>query len=321
MNIADAITSFLDHRESQNLSTGTLTFYRHHLYDWKNWCDSQHTMTIEAVTIAIFRGYMKHLQERPCYQNHRYRKSTKERLSAGSLDSAWRSLRAFWNFLETDNVLTEKQQDYFRSGRLPRPKVEQSIRPIYPPDLFEQMIAAARSTDAEEHYRDHTILFLLMESGIRNAELCSLTDEMIDPERRRAQIRGKGGRYRWVYWGEDTAYHLHRYLEFRRGESGGPLFRGFGSRNMGGAITPDSVRSLFKRLSKRAGVTLPKSAPVHALRHTFARNALESGIDGLQLSQLMGHEDTDTTKRYVNESPDRLGEIHKRIKRRKSEQE
>jgi site-specific recombinase XerD len=321
MNISEAITDFLDYREGMHVSSETITFYRHHLYDWAHWCEAQNITTISAVTVRTFRGYMNHLKERPLYQNHRYRKPMDVPRSANSLDSAWRALRAFWNFLTKQKVLADEQQSYFCDGRLPRPKVEQSIRPTYPLDLFHKLLAAACSDDPEEHYRDHAILSMLKESGMRNSELCSLTDETVKLERHRAELRGKGGKHRWIYWGDTTAYYLRRYLEFRSGTSGGPLFRGLGSRNQGGAMTPDSIRSLFKRLSKRAQVKLPKNAPVHALRHTFAHDALDAGVDCLHLAQLMGHEDIETTKRYVQENPERLAEIHARIENHHKGQE
>jgi len=58
---------------------------------------------------------------------------------------------------------------------------------------------------------------------------------------------------------------------------------------------------MFRRLARRAGVDLPKSAPVHALRHTFAHNALDAGADISQVSQLLRHQRLETTMIYARD--------------------
>jgi site-specific recombinase XerD len=72
---------------------------------------------------------------------------------------------------------------------------------------------------------------------------------------------------------------------------------------------------MFRRLAERAGVTLPRGAPVHALRHTFAHEALDAGIDISQVSQLLRHSNVETTMRYLREDPEALQEIYQQIHR------
>jgi len=121
---------------------------------------------------------------------------------------------------------------------------------------------------------------------------------------------------RYVFWHPVTTALLRQYLTVRRGPPGGPVIRGIGSRNSGHAMTPDSLRSWIKRLADRAGVALPKGSPIHSFRHTFAHDALTSGVDIAHVSQLMGHASLEITMRYVQEYPDMLQQIHARIGRR-----
>ena len=58
------------------------------------------------------------------------------------------------------------------------------------------------------------------------------------------------------------------------------------------------MEDVFKRLLVSAGVA---NANFHALRHTFATRAVESGVDIKTLSELLGHADVSTTlNRYAH---------------------
>jgi hypothetical protein len=67
----------------------------------------------------------------------------------------------------------------------------------------------------------------------------------------------------------------------------------------------DQVKYLIERLYVRAGrrARVPAGALVHALRHTFATSALESGADVVELQTLLGHASLDTTRRYSTPPP------------------
>lgn len=69
---------------------------------------------------------------------------------------------------------------------------------------------------------------------------------------------------------------------------------------------PKVYQTLFKRIVADAGI---ESANFHALRHTFATRALESGMDIKVLSALLGHAQASTTLNlYGHVLPD-----HKKI--------
>ena len=75
-------------------------------------------------------------------------------------------------------------------------------------------------------------------------------------------------------------------------------------------MTPDAIRSIIKRIADDAGITLPQGCPVHWFRHSFAKRALEAGLDLSQVGQLLGHRNPKTTTRYLQEYPVRLKALY-----------
>lgn len=61
---------------------------------------------------------------------------------------------------------------------------------------------------------------------------------------------------------------------------------------LGGYIEPRQIQKIFKTFTEAAEL---KGVNFHALRHTFATRAIESGIDIKTLSTLLGHADIQTT--------------------------
>jgi site-specific recombinase XerD len=317
LTLSHAIHVFLHHRQGEQLEVSTVTSYHRWLTRWLHWRQQRGTADqVSQVTIDEVRAFFRYLQdEHVPHQGNPHRPAAETvGLAPNSIASGYRVLRAFWNFLEANGHLHDRQHTFFQRNRVPRPRVPTQVRAIYSEEVIARLWEACASDSPEQQERDRALLLMLAESGMRVAELCALTDRTVDLERRRALVRGKGGRERYGFWHEATATVLARYLEHRRGPWGGPLFRGISSRNNGGPLTPDAIRSWLKRLAERAGVELPAGSPVHSFRHTFARTALNRGIDVAYVSQLLGHSNLETTMRYVRENPEKLQEIHARMK-------
>lgn len=67
---------------------------------------------------------------------------------------------------------------------------------------------------------------------------------------------------------------------------------------IGQPVEPRTLQDVFKRILKAVGID---DANFHALRHTFATRAVESGVDIKTLSELLGHADVSTTlNRYAH---------------------
>jgi integrase len=157
----------------------------------------------------------------------------------------------------------------------------------------------------------------LLVTGIRLGEALSLAAQSIDGPKgaRRMRVVGKGGLTRVIPIDEDVELHIRRYLATRRerfprrnpSAKEAPLFVG----DDGEAMTRSAVQYTIARLYRRAGLGAqkPAGALVHALRHTFASQALETGADVVEVQDPLGHADLKTTRHCLQATADQLRDV------------
>jgi site-specific recombinase XerD len=312
MHLDEAIRLFMDHRRRRTIETRQ--HYQHWLTEWRDWRIA-HTLPNEIVAVQIedFRGFVRYLEDEhiPHSSNPHRPPVNRHGLMPASVGAAYRTLRSFWIFLDNEELLTPQQARFFTNNRIPVPEVIESPRPYCDEQDLAQLLAACGDGFDEESARNRAIILLLYESGMRIGELCALEDPYVHLRERQALVLGKGNRWRPVFWLPPGAVVLIRYVLLRRGpRDRGALFRGTSLRNNGGPMTTDAIRSMIKRIADDADIELPHGCPLHWFRHSFAKRALEAGLDLAQVSQLLGHRNPKTTARYVQEYPVRLKALY-----------
>lgn len=320
MDIDGAVRAFLEHRRAKNLCESSIERYTEALQRWQRWRVTQQLANDFAVVgVEEFRAFLLYLlyDHVPHLDSSMRAPASRAGLAPATVLSMRTILRAFWLFAVGEGWADPSQADIFRGDRIPRPILVEGEREYWDDDLVDALLDAAATGPGspEQVARNRVIVLLIYEAGLRLAELCSLTDEMMNISDTSARVIGKGRKRRWVFWEERGADALQSYLAVRTGPPGGPLLRSLNHRNVGTALHPDSVRIILKDLARRAGVELPKQAPVHAGRHGFAHAMIDGGAEISQVAQLMGHSDVKTTMRYLRERPDRLRQIHRQAHR------
>lgn len=157
--------------------------------------------------------------------------------------------------------------------------------------------ALLRVVERNGSTRDIAIIKLLLNTGLRVAELCSLRwSEIIINERKGilTVLQGKGGKRREVPLNYGARQVL---LDLGYKQNAGKkdwIFVG-----QRGKLTPRGAQTLFRKYADP--VKLKKLSP-HSLRHTFCKNLLNAGISLEKIALLAGHESLDTTRLYLEPS-------------------
>jgi len=172
----------------------------------------------------------------------------------------------------------------------PRPKIV-VIKPFIQTEILA-LLNAVRNNPL----RDRTIIYLLLDTGMRASELVGIMRGNIDIVGRRIKVLGKGNKERFIPFSPKTASVFLKYLSTHAGDRIFP-------------ITRTGLRLLMLRLGKRAGVS---GCYPHRFRHTFAINYLRNGGDPYTLQEILGHTTMDMVRRYLHIAQVDLESAHRR---------
>lgn len=247
-------------RRAQGLAQGTIDFYTKKLKKFLGWCERENITDMDTVTGDTIRRFIVWLQDKH---------------NPGGVAAFIKTLRAFFNWYEqeTDNPSPMKRV------RTPAVRPE----PLDPADIddIRRMLAVAG-------VRDKAILLVLLDTGMRAAELLDLNADDVNLITGAVFIRrGKGGQPRTVYIGRRTRQALRRYVR----HSGALIQTDEGER-----MTYSGLRMIIHRRAKDAGVPPPA---LHGFRRLFALTMLRAGVDIYSLQLLMGHADIQVLRRYL----------------------
>jgi integrase/recombinase XerD len=149
--------------------------------------------------------------------------------------------------------------------------------------------------------RDHALLTLAIQTGVRVSELTALRcqDAHLGTGPH-VQITGKGRKQRATPLTKHTVAVLREWLRERAGQPGQPLF----PTSRGRALSRDAIALLVAKHATAAGRRCPtlrnKTVSPHTLRHTAAMNLLHAGVDSTVIALWLGHESVEATQIYLH---------------------
>lgn len=155
--------------------------------------------------------------------------------------------------------------------------------------------AVDNGTDDFLNLRNLAILVLLYSTGGRRAEVQSLNIDDIDFENSQIIVKGKGDKYRITFITKDAEVVLKQYLNERNKIAVDKAL--FINKN-GKRLTLSSYNKIFYNLEK--SFDSQKHITPHTIRHTFATELMNNGMDIRTLQELLGHSSTSTTGIYMH---------------------
>ena len=149
--------------------------------------------------------------------------------------------------------------------------------------------------------RDHALLLLAIQTGLRASELTGLTCSDVHLSTGpHVSCIGKGRKQRVTPLTQVTVAVLRVWLAERAGHHDEPLFPTV----RGQRLSRDALeRRLTKHVSAAAQAhpaLQQKKITLHTLRHTAAMQLLHAGVDTTVIALWLGHERVDTTQIYLH---------------------
>lgn len=177
------------------------------------------------------------------------------------------------------------------------PKTPKKNVHVYSDDEIRMLFETVESDIPWIVARNYAIIALMIDSGLRQGEVCMLQRNKVFFKEQYMTVIGKGNKERTVPIGKMTSTCLERYYEICPYENQAV----FVTRN-GEPLSCNAVKLMVSKLSKK----VPFELSSHKLRHNFATNYCLNqyekygNIDINKLMYLMGHEDSKTTQRYLH---------------------
>ena len=245
-------------------------------------------------------------------------KERKQGWTKTSCDNMLRYLRTFFAYLATEELIPKNPTVKIDTIKSPR-KAKKAFTEME----TELLRGACRNT------KESAIVELLFSTGCRVSELVGIKIEEIDSDQ--VLIHGKGNKDRMAYLNAKAQLALKNYLKERKDENpylfpkimNGKEAAQIGKMNLlregaykyptlivDGHMDKSSVEQFVRSLAKRCGVA---GAHPHRFRRTCATFALRHGMPIEQVSKMLGHEQLDTTKIYLDQDEQLLKEAHKRF--------
>jgi site-specific recombinase XerD len=288
------IAAFLDHQESRNLSTYTLRNYRSTFASLREFCaDTAQCPEPDDLTTEFFRRYQSWLLDRPMDAP---RHGTTER-RAGAVAARMRQLKAFARWLEDEEVIDRHVK--FALPRVPIRQLE-TLTEDQVTTIFRSRHLTGDSPPAK---RNQALISLLLDSGLRLAEIAGIEDKDVFLKADWVRVVGKGDRERIVPFSDKTRQSIEIWLKARDED---PIDIAGSGRGKTFELGREGVSGLIKRISADTGLSLR----CHLFRHTSATTMLKRGMDVATLQKVLGHSSIAITQPYLHLRQEEIKEKH-----------
>lgn len=268
--------SFLREKQYlENVSTNTLRWYRHAL----NWLPSEQPEESELKEMVI-RMREAGLKETGCNA----------------------AIRAINSYLHWNSKAPRKCGAGCTHPRIASLKEPEMVLPTFTSQQIKLLIGFRPKTAFE--CRLHLLVLLLMDSGCRISEALGIRASDIDLDNLLITLNGKGRKQRKIPISFELRKALFKYLD---GCEGVPLFLTASGKPWGRVGALRSVKLHCQKLGFE-----PPPRTLHAMRHTWALNAVRRGYSLCHVQKQLGHSSLEMSRRYVNLSIEDLQAVHQK---------
>jgi integrase/recombinase XerC len=283
--------SFFEYLKSErNYSAATIGSYANDLVQFEAFFESLNEgITWENVDASVVREWEVQLLD-------------EKKMSETSVNRKLSALRSFYKYmLMLGKVGTDPML------KVVGPKNKKKLPVFVREREMESLLEIMDGEGGWKGRRDRLVILMFYLTGMRRAELLSLTDADVDFSLKQVKVTGKRNKQRVIPIGDELMQAVKEYVSLRDAEFAGKaatLFVG----NEGCPMTEAEVTRIVS--SNLAKVTTSKKRTPHVLRHSFATAMLNADADLLSIQKLLGHESLKTTEVYTHLSFEELKDVY-----------
>jgi integrase/recombinase XerD len=299
MNLA--LARFVDFTRAWNWSERTIESYEQNIRCFFDWLHAETDVTtlaeVSSETVASWQMALVTTT-----------KKNGEPLSIATQHHRLTALKSFFRFLAREGQLLTSPAASIQLPKKSRPLPQALVTAKETIRIIE-----AIDTSTPLGLRNRAIVEVLYASGIRNAELRSLTIADFDAAGGTLMIRrGKGKKDRVVPLGPIVTEIVGDYLAKARPKLAqrDGVHALFLTKN-GRALGVHAVDYIVKKATEAAGITKPVRP--HRLRHACATHMLQRGADIRHIQKLLGHASLGTTQIYTKVEIADLKAVHRKF--------
>ncbi|MBP0983187.1 MAG: tyrosine-type recombinase/integrase [Oscillospiraceae bacterium] len=282
MFIESAVREFLVNCSIKSYSKRTIKSYRNNLTRFFSFVSEKE---IEQIDSAKIKQQISELQNKG--------------LKTSYINNLIKTLRAFCSYLIEQEYITVNPMK-----KVPWCKERIVLIKAFSDDEVKQMMSAYSEKDFME-LRNKTIMALLLDTGIRCFELCSVCNESIKDNY--ITISGKGNKERIAAISPPLHKLMLKYVRTRDKYFTDKTVHcnNFFLSRTGRPLTNAAVERIVRIAGERAEINDSIRCSPHTCRHYFAQAQIRNGCDIYTLSKLLGHTNIKITQVYLNSMEDK----------------
>lgn len=280
-------TDFYNYMEADQKSYATIKHYIEYVADFMDEvAQGGKEEFYKDVTVPQIREYIVSLRRRT--------ENGKEVKNSDSIQATrWSAINAFFTFLVMDDLL-----DINPMTKTKRPKNKKEKPIVYlEQDEINSILDKIKSESKQQFVnRDLAIITLGVGTGIRVGALVQININDIDFKENTIHVIEKGGKERYLKFGNNTrnilsAWLVDRATYFEDVDTDALFISQWRKR-----LTVEGVRKL---MDKYANGINGKHVTAHTMRKSAATNMVKAGVDIQTVADILGHNSVTTTQKYA----------------------
>jgi len=294
-----AFELFLSLKKAEGVRSRTFRDYEPLMRQFRRWLIREYpdTVLISDINTGMIRSYVVYLRE-----EHVNERSGEVGLSPYTVNVRVRFMKAFFNAMFREDIIDANPMNSVKLMKVD----EDTFDPLSDEEI--ERLLAVPDTKEYAQWRDLTAIYLILDTGMRVAEVCGLEMSEIDFKSRTITLpssKNKNRRPRVLPLSNTVAKMLYELVtESKTYFDKEYVFL----TNAGLQYQPDTFRRRLHMYKEKAGIE--KKVTPHGLRHMWTRNFLMNGGNLYVAQRILGHQCLSTTRKYFQMTEEDLRDQH-----------